>query len=396
MYRKVLIIPIFLCSLFFANSVLAASIQVISMEGGIFTGEPYFDAANNRYTVDFNNTQVASLKLQSWSSGFETMGTERTVSAAADGYEYMIGNNFTCNTSYKAFYYNGSGTQIGSLSIVITGIVDPLCDSGGAGNPPAEKCDSCAIFECPGWDEYMGKLDGLKAAIPPPTDWQNVATIFRDTIAPRFKQDLQDVLGSAPSPMPVSKGQAPTKPTVTAPTAPPSLGGVDDNGLEAPTGQEAPGLEDSVFSADDIKNGAPVIPERADPTGGFKFTDPVGSLPSQEDFIKNAPIEGPILFPSPPIGEESVDPGDTFTEPTFTEPTFTEPIIGDGPVIGGPDIDYESMPIPGNAPSAPTDPTYPPPIEEISGNYDIAPIPGADTGTAPIPGEGATYEAPYP
>lgn len=371
----------------------AGSVQVIYKYGNIFAGDPYYDSAKNAYTVDFSTNTVASITLQSWSAGFAQMLRERTVNAADDGYTYMIGNNFTCNTSYQALYYDAAGNQIGSLRLVVGGLVDPSCDSGGAGETPTDKeCDMCAIFECPGWDEYMAKLDSIKGAIPAAPNWNEVAGTFRDTIAPQIKKDLQDVLGSAPAPPSTPIGIPPRAPslpdasTPNAPSAPPALGGVDDNGLTAPTGQEAPGLGDSGFSSDDIKKGAPNIQERPDPTGGFKITDPIAGLPSQDEFTKNIPE-----------GEKTVDPGDPITEPKFEEPkyempkyqepTFEMPTF-DMPTIGGPNIDYDSAPSPSSGGSSTPSPPMPgePTFTGPTINYDKAPMPSADGSKAPMPG----------
>lgn len=383
MYRKALILPFLLvASLFFTSTVFAA-VQVVEKNGSIFAGDPYFDSANNRYTIDFIGTNVASLKMQSYDEGFTTMKMEKTVNAIDDGYTYMTGNNFTCNLGYRVYYYNTAGTQIGYLSVVVDGLENPTCDSTSTGStePIPTGCDSCELFSCPGWDEYMGKIDDLKAAIPPPPNWSEVADIFRDSIAPRIKSDMADLIGTSPTPSLPNYPQAPSKPS-----APGSLGGVDDGGISAPTGTEAPGLGDSTFTGDDLKEAAPTIPERSDPTGGFDLiTDPIGGLPSQDDFIKNAPIEGEVPFPSMPTGEETVDPGDEITEPQISFPDID---------FDGPTIDYDTPPTPGGGTAAPTDP--PSPIEEPSGNYDVAPIPGADGSTAPTPGQGETFGAPYP
>lgn len=347
-----------------------AAVTVVDKSGSIFAGDPYYNSEKNSYTVDFSTNTVATIKLQSWSAGFGTMLRERVINAADDGYTYMIGNNFTCNTSYKAFYYSASGIQLGSLTLVVDSLVDPTCDSGGAGETPSDKeCDACAVFECPGWDEYMAKLDGIKGAIPAPPDWDKVAGTFRDTIAPKIKQDLQDVLGTAPTPP-----SAPTAPSIQepsvpstpdlpssdvpdAPAAPPKLDGVDDGGIQAPTGKEAPGLGDSGFSSDDIKSSAPKIEERQDPTGGFTITDPMAGLPSQDEY------------------QQLVPPG------TGGGGFETAPMP---PGTGG--NDHNTAPLPeGSGSSTPTAP-----MPEGSGqNHDTAPMPegsGKDFGI-PIPGE---------
>ena len=398
-FKKTLILPILLISLFFANSVSAAA-NVTVMDGLIFAGAPYWGAdgeGNDRYTVDFDTQEVTKIKLQSWSAGYGEMLIERVVESSTFGAAYFTGSNFTCNAYYRAYYYNGSGSQVGYIELNIHDLLQPSCDSGGNNGvetPPTTEsgCIGCDLFNCPGWTDYMGKLDEIKAAIPPPPNWSAVADTFRDSIAPRIKSDMADLIGTTTTPSAPSFANVPSKPTApgqptapTQPTKPAMLPGVNDGGIQKPTGNEAPGLDGSTFTGEDLKSAAPTITERTDPTGGFNLIgNPVEGLPSQDDFIKNAPIEEPFYFPSNPTGEETVDPSDTPTEPTFTEPTFTDP-----------SIDYDTTPIPGGGTAAPTDPTEPI-ITEPTGDYDTAPIPGSDSGTAPSPGEGATYGAPYP
>lgn len=382
-------------------SMAAGSVQVISKTGGIFAGDPYYNSAKNAYTVDFVGQDVAVIKLQSWSAGFGEMLRERTVSAAADGFEYMIGNNFTCNTSYKAFYYNAGNVQIGSLQIVVGGLVDPTCDSGGAGETPPESgtCDMCELFKCPGWADYMAKLDGIAGKIPAAPNWGQVADTFRDSIAPQIKKDLADVIGRTETPTTPNYPGAPSKPSAPSKPGAPSQPGGLTGGLDAPTGQEAPGLDG--FNSGDLKDAAPDIKQNEDPSGGFNIIDPIGSMPSQEDFIKNADGTEPVEKGQDPVEPKWQMPPD-FTEPkyempTYDEPTFTEPKINDPninynnapapdggtaspdykePTYTAPRIDYESMPTPSASGSSP----------EIQSQYDRAPTPNQGGESAPLPG----------
>lgn len=351
-----------------------AAVQVIEKTGSIFAGDPYFNTEKNSYTVDFIGTEVAVIVLQSWTDGFGQMQIEKRVAAADDGYTYMVGNNFTCNSSYQAFYYNAANQQVGSLKLVITDLVDPICDSSGAGEtPPA--CDSCAVFDCPGWDEYMAKLDGIKAAIPPPPDWNQIAGTFRDTIAPRIKEDMRDLLGTAPTPP--AAPSPPVYPDTTAPeapTPPPALGGVDDGGRTAPTGQEAPGLGDAGFTAGDIQSEAPVIQEREDPTGGFSIMDPMGSLPTQEEFKQNAPK--PTIEPSP--APEAPGTGDPSTLPL--PPGSGSGDFNTAPLPPGSGSTGSTAPIPGGSGSTGSTAPLPP----GSGGSDFGiPIPGESNENTP-------------
>lgn len=250
--------------------------------------------------------------------------------------------------------------------------------SGGTAPGTGGACgDSCSVFNCPGWSDYMGKLTDIKNAIPPAPDWNKVADIFKNTIAPQIKSDLADVIGSAPS-----EPQAPSQPNVSLPDEPPEPAGVDDHGFKnsAPTGQEDPDLGKSSFTEDDIKSQAPVIKENKDPTGGFKIDNPMDSLPSLPtdnfpipgqtdagDWGKNKPSEQDTSFPKPPTdsGDYSApknpkDDGGDFSQPTNpkddgtgpTSPTnpsdnTDQPPIpsGDGGDIGGKEY-YKDHPDP--------------------------------------------------
>lgn len=306
-----------------------------------------------------------------------------------------------CNGSYTFTFYNSSNANMGSASVTASGIVsepDVCKKNEPAPTEPAKTCDSCAVLNCPGWGDYMGKLDGILGAIPPAPNWNQVAATFRDTITPKIKSDMADLIGVTQPPAKVNFPSAPNAPGgAPPPSAPSKPGALNDGGITAPTGQEAPGLGDSSFSSGDLKDSATPIQERPDPSGGFSIIDPLGSLPSQQEFMDNAPNEQPFPLPSPPVGEESVDPGQDPVEPTFTEPSFTDPVItspdidyGQAPAPGGgttnptyteptftdPTIDYESMPTPTAPGGASSEPT---------GNYNTAPIPSPYNDAPPMP-----------
>lgn len=221
-------------------------------------------------------------------------------------------------------------------------------DTGGGGtepeeNPPPDACDpECRIFRCPQWDNYMGKLDNIANKIPPAPDWPKVADTFRDSIVPKLVDDIGDLLGEAPSP----------------PAVPPELPGIDDRGIKnkEPEMKDVPGLKESGFDADKIKNEAPKIPERDDPTGGFDLsTNPMDSLPDAPEnpkpgetdageWGKNKPKENDNPFPFPK------DKGD--------------------PDVGSP-------PKPGDNGATPPSP---------GGDPGSAPKPGGNLGNGPSPG----------
>ncbi|MEK4427618.1 hypothetical protein [Solibacillus sp. FSL K6-1523] len=115
--------------------------------------------------------------------------------------------------------------------------------------PPPCYCEDmgdwgymCCIFECPGWDDYLGFLSGT-------------------------------IVGSA-SPPPVPDLPAPSIPNIFD-----ILNGVDERNPAKPTGNEDPNLGNASFNANDIKNEAPEIQFRDDPTGGFNIVNPLETLP---------------------------------------------------------------------------------------------------------------------
>lgn len=216
-------------------------------------------------------------------------------------------------------------------------------DSGGTGS----ECSACDQFSCPGWSDYMGKLDEISSKIPPAPNWDQVADKFRDSIVPAISEDLRDMLGSAPSP-PAPKPK------------PPSLDDRDISEKE-PSMPSNPDLDDSGYSDQDIKDEAPDIPVREDPSGGFDLIkDPVDALPE-------LPTDD---FPTP----GQTDPGEWGSN----VPKDQENPVPDPPSDPG-DVDIGTPPEPGG------DSGEPPIPGDDSGS---APIPGGDYGTPPEPGGG--------
>ena len=69
----------------------------------------------------------------------------------------------------------------------------------------------------------------------------------------------------------------PDLPRPTPPNIFDVLNNVDQRNPAKPTGQD--GMGDTPFDATDVKNSAPEIPVREDPTGGFNIVDPLSTLP---------------------------------------------------------------------------------------------------------------------
>lgn len=255
-------------------------------------------------------------------------------------------------------------------------------DSGsggsGGGNQSCTITNPCAVFQCPSWDEYMGKVDQIIGKIPPAPNWKNVSEIFRDTIAPRIKSDMSDLLGKAPS----------------LPSVPSMPSGLDDRGIKAPEGKD--GIGDSGFGSDDIKNGAPKVPVREDPTDGFIIKDPLGEL---EDPPKLVPKEPENKAPTPvepenkaPTPEESENKAPTPEEPENKAPTPEEP-ENKAPT---PKDEEATAPIPDQgsiSPPTPKDSGANAPIPSDDG-FNV-PIPSVEEGSFPIP-SGGDMEVPIP
>ena len=115
--------------------------------------------------------------------------------------------------------------------------------------PPPCYCEKlgewgylCCVFDCPGWGAYLSFLS-------------------------------DDLVGTATAP-PVPDLPAPDIPNIFD-----ILNNVDQRNPAKPTGQEDPGLGASSFDENDIKNEAPEIEFREDPTGGFNIVNPLETLP---------------------------------------------------------------------------------------------------------------------
>lgn len=139
--------------------------------------------------------------------------------------------------------------------------VTSQCDGGGATSPPDDNgctegnCEEggkdeggacgelCKIFECPGWKEYLGTL-------------YDVASFAVGTVEPP----------------PVPELERPSMPNIFD-----ILNDVDERNPTKPAGED--GMGDTPFDATDVKNSAPEIPVREDPTGGFNIVDPMTTLP---------------------------------------------------------------------------------------------------------------------
>lgn len=119
-----------------------------------------------------------------------------------------------------------------------------------------------------------------------------------------FKNFLAfDVVGSAYAP-PVPDLPAPNIPNIFD-----ILNDVDQRNPPKPTGQEDPNLGDASFDANEIKDNAPEIPFREDPTGGFNIVNPLETLP-EDGSEAPRPQEELETLPYPGGSGEHIKDGD--------------------------------------------------------------------------------------
>lgn len=356
-----------------------------------FTQVDYVSDGSNTiewYRLEGTTATYISSSSVSGTGSITPPGNAAALKLRSNGGEIYLTHATSTNPNNREIYFETGGGGSG----------DDGGSGGDSGGVPGSSGDCGCVFRTPGWEEYIGKIDEIIGAIPPPPNWDAIAQTFRDTIVPKIISDTEDMLGRAPSPP-----SAPNRP------------GVNDGGLDKPTGNVAPGLDDSGFSDTDIKDGAEEIEERDDPTGGWDILNPVDSLPSQDEFKENAPEEGEAEIPEvPPVdaeipGAPEEQENTAPTPPEEDNPAPGEPVEPDNPAPGGPaeqenqapgapEEQENTAPVPGDtADPAPTPEdeigTAPTPSPGTGGypfpgqDSSTAPIPGADNSTAPIPGQ---------
>ncbi|UOQ47221.1 hypothetical protein MUN88_14210 [Gracilibacillus caseinilyticus] len=285
-------------------------------------------------------------------SGADSFTITQDATGTTWNYDVVDGDDYTtltCNGSFTYTFYSGNSV-IATETVTASGIIEQNSNCEGTSDGNGNNNCGC-IFNTPGWQDYMDKMDDVISVIPPAPDWDSVADTFKDSIVPSLVGEVENMLGSPPGEM-------------SAPPYPPPL---DDGNLQEPTGQEANGLEG--FDANDIKDNAPDIEVREDESGGFDINDPLESMPEQEIFVPSEP-ENPA--PSEPEEPENIAPEPT--EPENVAPAPSEPEN----VAPSPEEPENVAPTPGEGEN-----TAPTPSE---GN-NTAPIPSEDGTVAPTPGE---------
>lgn len=355
MIKRILPLVIFLL---FNHSLVGSAASNIS-SWGIAQDKLMFHTSNDAYYIPISS-QIADTQKHT-RNGIK--GADMSIKSSTTAIYYA------CLGDWDITYYK-NGQEVGGLKFTATRIQNESssCDGGGGDNGGGNDggnsggdggCSTCDIMNCPGWSDYMGKLDDIKNAIPPAPNWGSVADTFRDSIAPKIKSDLSDLLGKAPNaPSAPGKPNAPKMPT-----------GLDDGGIKAPTGKDVPSFD---FNENDIKNESEKIPEREDPTGGgFDILDPIEGLPSQDEFKDNIPNEGEVAIPKPPEELENIAPKPDEVENVAPKPEESEN------VAPKPDEGSNVAPTP-------------------SEQENVAPKPNEGSNIAPTPGEGEDSKIPIP
>lgn len=385
MLKKILFISLLFCLSF--SLVNPVSAQIFSKTGSAIISGPTYDSSKDAYIIVFDKSVVRRNLHQHFTDDtFTTIRYEsdNTIKSNWTGEQYL-----NCKRYTKETYYDSSNRIVGQVTFFASSISNDTCESGytdsdGSGGGAIDTggtCDSCGVFSCPAWGDYMGKIDTIISKIPPVPNWEKVAGTFRDVITPQIKKDLEDTIGRAPNPPATPNTPTVNKPSLPgAPSAPSLPGDLDDGGIKEPTGKEAEGLDGSTFSEDDIKNESIKIKEREDDSGGFKINDPINALPSQDEFMKNLPKpesgesknpdEQDIPSPKEPTEQENNSPS-----PKEDDNKAPSPSEGDNKAPSPKEDDNEA-PTPGEEGNAA-------PIPKESGT---APLPDSTNEKAPIPG----------
>ncbi|WP_458414558.1 hypothetical protein ACNQFZ_06740 [Schinkia sp. CFF1] len=260
---------------------LVFSLSPIYASAAYVTQVEYYEP-NDTYdiTIELNGDYLPAQYYKIWVDGIFVYSSENLNPLSAESY------STNCNGEFVFKFYDINGNIVGSedgQKFTLTEIKQPSVncgagnDTGGTEEPPPDdgggttdpppsggiECPGCEMFECPGWDEYMGKINDIIDGFPSITE----------AIADQTDTIKNEIVGQPPS----------------LPSAPSDPAPVDTYDFEnsAPEMIENPDLGDSGFTSTDIENDAPEIQFNDDPTGGFDIKDPVEALP-------DPPTEYPI------------------------------------------------------------------------------------------------------
>ncbi|RAU91546.1 hypothetical protein [Paenibacillus sp. YN15] len=266
-------------------------------------------------------------------------------SAAGESYvrvTHMQADDQRAGDIVDYYFLDNTPTQYGDLTPTPTPTPTPTTEptpTGGGNQSPGptespgtgggEGCTSCEtitnLLACPEWDTYMGEwTDAIKAALPPPPDWNHIA----DLIGTATIDHLGNYLGVVPASP--SQQQLNQQITVDLPTMDSGSSAASSLVPIVPAGYEQP-------KPFDITSGPQI--EIKDESKPFEIFDPLSNMQYDDPGV-------PVL------------PGST----SNSNGGITPPGKVDIP---------EAMP----------SKTAPP------GNNDPVPIPSANPGTMPVPGQ---------
>jgi hypothetical protein len=321
--------------------------DTISYFGSALISPPKYYPQFDKYMASFNKDIVVHVEHRGYSDAtYQHLVNVWDFYSPNDNGDVFTGViNWNCKDTYfEDLFYDSNGRQVGFIRLYSNEIQVGKCTSGPYPKDTQDKqdfqsyidsggldCAECKVFKCPEWGNNMGKMDELIKKIPQPPDWHKVADIFRDSIVPKIINDLSNLLGKAPN--------------IPKPPPQPSL---NDHNIKNnnPSGDKIPGLDQAQFDVQKIKNEAPVIQERQDPTGGFKLLNPIDSLPKlpTDDFPEPGKTNAGAWDhqPSEPDNPYPKNPKDT-GDPNTGESPIPKDDGGDPP---NPDDKGGNSPIP--------------------------------------------------
>lgn len=305
---------------------------------------PAYSPTQDVYILYFDPDEVVRIVYGSYEdSTFSQVITQKT-EALGPGERFVGLHRFTCNTYYQAEYFNAAGQRVGFIQFQATEIVEPTCSSGADNIGTDNGGSNCGcIFNTPGWQQYLAKIDQILGAIPPPPNWNQVADTFYERVVPRMIADLRQMLGTAPNPP-----SPPAQPNIPVMTAPPQPEPLDDRGIgdRQPSFTEPEGLREATFTLEELERTAPVIEERQDPIGGFSILNPIDSLPELPDSWPipgqtdagewdHQPAQPDIPYPDPPEDQPTAPSNPPLPGDAGGEPPLPGELGGQAPIPGG-------------------------------------------------------------
>lgn len=158
------------------------------------SGRDDLRASQSGSDITWNNPPAGTKEVQIWKDGQKI-----ATNAPEDTTHKNAGPG-----SYSVVAVGSDGKPIGQSDLNVSDATGPDPSdpgSGGGGENPGTDCGTCEkldqLLACPGWETAMGDLtDAIRAALPPPPDWDDIA----DKIGRATVRHLADYLGDVPEP----------------------------------------------------------------------------------------------------------------------------------------------------------------------------------------------------